>query len=68
MKKNWGIFPIFGEIPSNNGKKTQTSQKNGYLGIRSIKQAEIFWNRGLLKKTDFVLSNEFWQHWFSYFF
>ena len=30
-EKNWGIFPIFGEIPSNNGKKTQTSQKNGYL-------------------------------------
>ena len=47
------------------GEKTQISQKNGYLGIRSIKRAENFWNGGLLKKTEFVLSNEFWQHWIT---
>ena len=40
----------------------QISQKNGYLGIRFIKRAGNFWNGELLKKTDFVLSNEFWQH------
>ena len=41
----------------------QIYQKNGYLGIRFIKRAVNFWNGGLLKKTEFVLSNEFWQHW-----
>ena len=40
----------------------QIYQKNGYLGIRFIKRAGNFWNGELLKKTDFVLSNEFWQH------
>ena len=40
----------------------QIYQKNGYLGICFIKREGNFWNGGLLKKTEFVLSNEFWQH------
>ena len=61
-EKNWEIFQIFWQISPNCGKKTHISQKNGYLGIRFIKRAVNFWNGGLLKKTEFVLSNEFWQH------
>ena len=44
------------------GEKHKSLKKNGYLGIRFIKRAGNFWNGGLLKKTEFVLSNEFWQH------
>ena len=44
----------------------QISKKTGYLGIRFIKRAGNFWKGELLKKMDFVLSNEFWQHWEQY--
>ena len=46
--KKLGNLPIFWGNFSKFGEKTQITQKNGYLGIRFIERAEIFWNGGLL--------------------